>query len=87
MFLFKENLMAFTTRDLWFLFFLLMFGFSSYAQQSAPALRNNQLKFSPIKLIDPINPGLELSYERRYAKQFSTQLSVAYLKDFFNTTP
>ncbi len=41
----------------------------------------NQLKISPFRMIDPINPGLELSYERLHNKKFSTQLSVAYMTD------
>lgn len=43
----------------------------------------NQLKLSPLKIIDLINPGLEVSYERRTGN-FSTQISAAYLTDVFN---
>lgn len=46
----------------------------------------NQLKVSPIRILDPFNPGFELSYERHFSKRFSTQLSMALLKDAFKIT-
>src|SRR5690606_8797522 len=45
----------------------------------------NQLKLSPIKIVDLINPGIEINYERKF-DDFSTQLSVAYLTDVFGIT-
>ena len=45
----------------------------------------NQIKFSPIRAVNILNPGLELSYEREYGK-FSTQISATYLVDCFGTT-
>jgi len=37
----------------------------------------NQIKFSPLRVIDLVNPGLEISYERKHNNKFSTQLSIA----------
>lgn len=45
----------------------------------------NQLKFSPIRVLDPINPGFEISYERLYSR-WSTQFSAALLADPFRLT-
>lgn len=39
----------------------------------------NQFKISPLRILDPVNPGFELSYERLHSKRFSTQLSFARL--------
>ena len=39
----------------------------------------NQLKFTPLKLIGWVNPGVELSYERMYKSRWSTQLTGTYL--------
>lgn len=39
----------------------------------------NILKFTPLKLLGITNPAFELSYERRTAPSFSTQLMVSYL--------
>jgi len=46
----------------------------------------NQIKFSPIRMINLLNPGFELSYERKNGRKFSTQISVAYLVDCIQTT-
>ncbi len=59
--------------------------FPAHAQQNFEALRN-QVKISPVRLIDFINPGLELSYERLHCRRFSTQLSFAFMTDFFGKT-
>lgn len=45
----------------------------------------NQVKFSPIRVFDPINPGFEVSYERAYGR-FSSQLAAAVLADPFTVT-
>lgn len=39
----------------------------------------NQLKFAPLKLIGLVNPGVELSYERRYKTRWSNQVAGTYL--------
>ena len=46
---------------------------------------HNQIKFSPIRVVDPVNPGYELSYERSYGR-FSTQMAGALLADPFSGT-
>ena len=47
---------------------------------------NNQVKLSPVKLVDPVNPALQASYERGYAGHLSTQLTFAWMHDFFSLT-
>lgn len=39
----------------------------------------NVLKFTPLKLLGITNPAFELSYERRTAQSFSTQVMASYL--------
>jgi len=39
----------------------------------------NQLKFAPLKLLGAVNPGVELSYERRYKSRWSSQIAGTYL--------
>ena len=46
----------------------------------------NQIKFSPFKLVDPVNPGIELSLEHRFGNRSSTQLSYAYMINLFPST-
>lgn len=46
--------------------------------------RKNQLNISPSRLLDFVNPGIEIGYERKHASHASTQLSVGFMKDFFN---
>lgn len=47
--------------------------------------KSNQLKISPIRIIDPINPGIELGYEKFYAKRYSTQLSAGIMREVLNS--
>lgn len=71
------------------LFLLALILFASHVKAwDEPPLLKNQLKFSPLRLLDIYNPGLELSYERIFEKRYSTQLSVTYLNDglFLNVT-
>jgi hypothetical protein len=50
----------------------------------------NQLKFSPVKMIDPSFPGIEMSYERRYSTKLpgllykSRQVSFLYITNMFH---
>lgn len=39
----------------------------------------NQIKFTPLKLIGWVNPGVEFSYERMYKSRWSSQLTGTYL--------
>jgi hypothetical protein len=55
--------------------------------QKNNVIKRNQIKFTPFHIIDLVNPGVELSYEKSYATYFSSQLSISYLKDLFKTTP
>src|SRR5688572_20567996 len=53
-------------------------------------VKRNQIKVSPLRVIDIPAPGLELSYERLHAIRFakfeyiSSQLSVAYLDNLLH---
>ena len=53
-------------------------GVAVYGQESRSI--ENQVKLSPLRILNYTAPGLELSYEIGYGK-FSTQLSAAYLID------
>jgi hypothetical protein len=53
--------------------------------QDLPA-HKNQIEFSLTKMINPPDPGFELSYERKHGEMFSTQMSAAYLVDCFQAT-
>lgn len=44
-----------------------------------PKFKNN-VKFSPVKLIDIVNPGFEFGYERYYSHKFSTQINITKLE-------
>ena len=65
---------------------LLMLYTSFSFAQTERTINKNQIKFSPLRTIDIINPGLELSYERLHKVRFSTQLSLAYMADVFGIT-
>jgi hypothetical protein len=74
------------------LFVLLLFIAATIKTQSAFAQKNeaietSQISFSPFRIIDPLNPGLELGFEKVYNKRFSTLLSIGYMKDLFHVTP
>lgn len=47
--------------------------------QTTPVPRNNQVKLSLFNLMDNINPGIEIGYERIYAKRWATQVSYTFL--------
>jgi hypothetical protein len=46
---------------------------------SATAKRKNIIKFAPFRIVALSNPGVELSYERKTGKQFSTELMATWL--------
>ena len=58
---------------------------SGYGQDSI--IPKNQIKLSLSKLIDPINSGIEMSYERRFTKRLATQFTVAYLFNLNKVPP
>ncbi len=58
-----------------------------HAFEKVPALvKKNQVKFSPYKLINEINPGFEISFQRMHTLHLSTQIAAAYLGDYFQST-
>jgi len=63
---------------------LLLYIPGSIYSQGTSRLYNYQLKFSPLRLIDAVNPGIELSLERSHGQHYSTQLSISRLADPFN---
>jgi hypothetical protein len=64
---------------------IIISGVVTYGQK-ANSNKTNQIKFSPLRLVDPVNPGIELGYEKFISNHFSTQLSVTYIKDLFKIT-
>ena len=70
-----------------FCFLLVTLSASTIFAQNIVAEQNNQLKLSPFRLIDFVNPGIELSYERRQSARSSTQLSLGLMNDVFKLTP
>ena len=45
----------------------------SFSQQAENKVNyNNQIKFSPMRMINLFNPGFELSYQRNYGPDFDT---------------
>jgi len=58
----------------------------STAQEKDDFLRN-QIKFNPIKLVDVVNPGLELGFERFHKTRTSSQLMITWQKEILNSTP
>lgn len=65
---------------------VLLLPLASYAQSSAVARATN-VRLSALSLVDPYNPGAEISIERQLDNRASIQLTAAYLRDFFNRTP
>jgi len=65
---------------------ILFFNFLSLHAQITEPVYKNQVKWSPFRLMDIRNPGLEISYERIYAKKHSTQLALAYMTDPLQAT-
>ncbi len=65
-----------------FIFIFSIFPYILSAQDNS-GFYKNQIKFSPVRLVDLFNPGIELSYERLYSKRFSTQVSGSYDIDLF----
>ncbi|MDR1526183.1 MAG: hypothetical protein LBS46_00750, partial [Dysgonamonadaceae bacterium] len=59
-----------------FLFFIFVTSLS-FAQQSTE-WNKNYVTFSPLRIIDFFNPGIEFAYQRNYG-HFATQFSAAYL--------
>lgn len=45
--------------------------------QNQSGTHPNQIFISPIRLIDPINPGIQIGYQRNYAEKWATVVEVA----------
>ncbi|RYD56280.1 MAG: hypothetical protein EOP56_13180 [Sphingobacteriales bacterium] len=43
----------------------------------------NQIKLMPIRMIDPVNPGVDVGYERAYGK-WSSYVGVAFMHEFLD---
>jgi hypothetical protein len=69
----------------WFFLFLMPLPLCLQAQQR-DSVYKQQLKASFYRLIDVINPSIELSYEREHGKRFSTQVAIAYPTNIIGKT-
>lgn len=68
--------------------FLLFIGFSGASALAQPAgLYPTTIRLGILSLLDPYNPGAEISIERQLDDKSSVQLTAAYLCDFFSRTP
>jgi len=54
--------------------------------QTTKGFSRNQIKFTPTKLLDMYNPGIELGFERFYNTKNSIQLTITYQKEIFNVS-
>jgi hypothetical protein len=61
-------------------------GLAAIAQPSA-GLRAITIRSGLLSLVDPYNPGAEVSIERQLDIRSSVQFTAAYLHDFFGRTP
>lgn len=61
----------------------LLLSFQSFSQKTNEY--RNQFKFTPAKLLDPVNPGIELSFERRYDR-FATEIGGVYQTNILNNS-
>ncbi|MFD2871072.1 hypothetical protein ACFS5N_01250 [Mucilaginibacter ximonensis] len=60
-----------------FLLFLFILQADFALAQNKPDTHPNQIFVSPIRLIDPINPGIQIGYQRNYAEKWATVVEVA----------
>lgn len=61
--------------------FILFFAFHIVSgQHDSTKIYKNQLKFSPARIVSAVR-GIQISYERKFSKRFSTQLTGAYIVD------
>lgn len=66
------------------LLILVLSSFLTFGQERTKVFMY-QLKVSSLRLFDPINPGFELSLEKAFKGDWSTQASIGYMTDLFNT--
>ncbi len=55
--------------------------------QEKDAILRNQIKFTPTKLLDVVNPGIEFGFERFHTNRHSSQLTVTYQTKIISLTP
>lgn len=65
------------TRLLSFLFILIIPQLAK--AQDRPIEPKGIIFFSPFKLLDPVNPGVELSYEKAYCQKWATHVAATYV--------
>ena len=65
---------------------LIVFSFplNTIAQRSN-RIYKNQIKFSTFRIVDFVNQGIELNYERSHSKKFAFELSAAYMGNIVST--
>ena len=69
-----------------FFFIAIVFPLFVSAQNNS-GFYKNQIKFSPFRVIDLSNTGMEISYERMHSEKFSTQFSYTFDKDILGFFP
>ena len=68
------------------IFTILVFCSGFVLGQQTTFEKTNQIKLSPFRMIDLVNPGYEISYEKNFRKKLSSQISVTYMNDPFELT-
>ncbi|MBC7937762.1 MAG: hypothetical protein H7Y86_20630 [Rhizobacter sp.] len=53
-----------------------------YAQNAMPG--KNSICWSPFRIADPVNPRIELGFERSHSKNYALNISAGYMTRFFN---
>lgn len=66
---------------------LLILNLATAATGQAPASYRNQLKVSPMRLLDPVNPGVEVHYERVLSPRYSAELTYGYMTPAVSLRP
>jgi hypothetical protein len=68
------------------IFTILIFYYGFALGQETARQRTNQIKLSPLRIIDLVNPGFEISFEKVYGANLSSQISVSLMSDPFKLT-
>ncbi|RYD56647.1 MAG: hypothetical protein EOP56_11390 [Sphingobacteriales bacterium] len=72
-------------KQLFVLLFILLSGRNAFAQQQEGApLTMHQIKIAPLRIIDFVNPGLEITYENHYAGNWATEVGGAFMHGFYS---
>ena len=53
-----------------------------YAQNEVPG--KNSISWSPFRMADPVNPGIELGFERSQGKKYALSISAGYMTRLFD---